>query len=73
MNNICSTKYAVNAQNQTTCFEELDQFHQDLPRSPSLNRFYSDPCTDLCSCDWNDLYYYYRYLCLYMVDISINL
>ena len=27
-------------------FEELDQFHQDLPRSPSLNRFYSDPCTD---------------------------
>ena len=30
-------------------FEELDQFHQDLPRSPSLNCFYSDPCTDLCA------------------------
>ena len=30
-------------------FEELDQFHQDLPRSPSRYRFYSDPCTDFCS------------------------
>ena len=29
-------------------FEELDQFHQDL-QSPSLYRFYPDPCTDFCS------------------------
>ena len=30
-------------------FEELDQFHQDLPRSLSFDRYFSDPCTDLCA------------------------
>ena len=53
-------------------FEELDQFHQDL-QSPSLYRFYPDPCTDFCSLIGMIGYYYYCYLCLYMVNISINL
>ena len=47
MNNIVWPKTQQHSELNSR-FDELDQFHQDL-QSPSLYRFYPDPCTDFCS------------------------